>query len=405
MGAHLRLCVGNDTSARGAGRGYPVGMMVDVDETADPARLVADYRPGDFLLAGPSATVHARGCQAVVAETDPDELAGLVTKHLVETGAPVAVGALPFLPGAAPHVVVPRAARRAGPSRAPSTSPLRPAPTGRREVPPGAAYAEAVAAAVRTLRSGSDLRKVVLARTLELDFADPVDLPALLPGLVRANPQGYTFAADLPGTTLVGATPELLLSRADRTVTANPLAGTLRRGADPVADRAAAEALLASAKDLDEHRVVVEAVVETLRPFCTSVSVPPGPELVRTPTVWHLSTRVVGTLADPEVSSLRLAAALHPTPAICGTPTGRARQAIGELEPFDRGFYSGVVGWCDAAGDGEWVVAIRCAEVSGARMRLFAGAGIMPASDPAAELAETSAKFATLLGAFGIDPV
>ncbi|MFC7612770.1 isochorismate synthase [Actinokineospora soli] len=349
--------------------------------------------------------MHARGCQAVVAETDPDELAGRVGKLLLDTGAPLAVGALPFLPGVASHVVIPRSAERAGPAAAPAARTARPVAVGRRPVPAEAEYEAAVAAAVRTLRDGSDLRKVVLARTLELDFAAPVDLPALLPGLVRANPKGYTFAAELPGTTLVGATPELLMSRSGLVVTANPLAGTLPRGADPAADRANAEALLASVKNRDEHAVVVEAVVETLRPFCTSISVPSGPELVETPTVWHLSTRVVGTLADPDVSSLRLAAALHPTPAICGTPTDLARSAIGELEPFDRGFYSGVVGWCDAAGDGEWVVAIRCAEVSGSWMRLFAGAGIMPASDPAAELAETSAKFATLLGAFGIDPV
>ncbi|UVS76851.1 Isochorismate synthase DhbC [Actinokineospora sp. UTMC 2448] len=374
-------------------------------DNSGAASLVAGYRPGDFLLAGPETTVHARGGQAVVAETDADELAGRVAKLLLDTGAPLAVGALPFLPGAASHVVIPESATRAGPAVAPAGAPPRWVPVERRSVPSGSAYEAAVSAAVRTLRNGSELRKVVLARTLELDFAAPVDLPGLLPGLVRANPRGYTFAAELPDTTLVGATPELLLSRRGMTVTANPLAGTLPRGADPAADRANAAALLASAKNLDEHRVVVDAVVETMRPFCTAISVPERPELIRTPTVWHLSTRVTGTLADPDVSSLRLAAALHPTPAICGTPTALARDTIAELEPFDRGFYSGVVGWCDASGDGEWVVAIRCAEVAGSRMRLFAGAGIMPASDPAAELAETSAKFGTLLGAFGIDPV
>ncbi|MGW5054840.1 isochorismate synthase [Actinokineospora sp. NPDC004072] len=311
---------------------------------------------------------------------------------------------MPFLPGVASHVVIPESATKAGPAQAPPGAKRAGVPVARRAVPAEREYEAAVAAAVRALREGDELRKVVLARTMELDFAAPVDLPALLPGLVRANPRGYTFAAELPTTTLVGATPELLLSRSGRTVTANPLAGTLPRGADPVADRANAQALLASAKNLDEHRVVVDAVVETMRPFCTSVAVE-GPDLVETPTVWHLSTRVTGVLADPDVSALRLAAALHPTPAICGTPTATALDTIDALEPFDRGFYSGVVGWCDADGDGEWVVAIRCAEVAGARMRLFAGAGIMPASDPAAELAETSAKFGTLLGAFGIDPV
>ncbi|MFC5287014.1 isochorismate synthase [Actinokineospora guangxiensis] len=375
-----------------------------MDDAPDPAGLVADYRPGDFLLAGPSGTVRAAGAAAVVADPDPDELAGRVAKLLADTGAPLAAGALPFRPDAAPHVVIPDTAVRAGRVRSGRAGRSGLVPVARRPVPAGAAYAEAVATAVRTLRDGSGLRKVVLARALDLDFAAPIDVPALLPGLVAANPNGYTFAVGLPGATLLGATPELLLSRRGRVVAANPLAGTRPRSADPGLDRAAAAGLLASAKDRAEHRVVVDAVAEALRPFCAALTVPAEPELVETPTVWHLSTAITGTVADPEVSSLRLASALHPTPAVCGTPTDSALSVIGGLEPFDRGFYSGAVGWCDAAGDGEWVVAIRCAEAAGARMRLFAGAGIMPASDPAAELAETTAKFATLLGAFGIDP-
>jgi isochorismate synthase len=119
--------------------------------------------------------------------------------------------------------------------------------------------------------------------------------------------------------------------------------------------------------------------------------------------MWHLGTTITGELADPDVSVLRLAAALHPTPAVCGTPTAVARDLVGELEPFDRGYYAGAVGWVDTSGDGEWAVAIRCAEVAARSLRLYAGGGILPASDPEAELAETSAKFQTLLRAMGLD--
>jgi isochorismate synthase len=135
--------------------------------------------------------------------------------------------------------------------------------------------------------------------------------------------------------------------------------------------------------------------------------VPDEPELVRTTAVWHLSTRVTGELRDPGVSALRLASALHPTPAVCGAPAKQARATIEALEPFDRGFYAGAIGWCDAEGDGQWVVGIRCAEltepVTGpSTMTLYSGAGIMPASVPELEVTETSAKFQTLLRAMGL---
>nr|BFE82385.1 hypothetical protein GCM10020093_049860 [Planobispora longispora] len=213
-----------------------------------------------------------------------------------------------------------------------------------------------------------------------------------------------SFAAPLPGgRTLIGASPELLVSRRGRTVISNPLAGSAARSADPAEDRRRAAALAASAKDLHEHRLVVEAVADALAPYCADLDVPNGPELTSTETMWHLSTRVTGVLRDPDTPVLALAAALHPTPAVCGTPRLRARRAIEELEPFDRGFYTGLVGWTDAAGDGEWAVTIRCAEAAGRMLRLYAGAGIVPGSDPDKELAETSAKFRTMLRALGVD--
>lgn len=378
-----------------------------------PLELVRAYRPGGFLLATPTRTVLTAGVVDTIAEQDPDELSMLVTKLLAESGTTVAVGALPYDPVARPHLVLPETVRWAGPPSVPSAGQRRRVPAGTWQggavtpVPAPGEYERAVTRAVSALRRG-DLRKVVLARTLEVATEHPVDVPALLENLVADNADGYTYAVDLPAVgglprTLVGASPELLLSRSGLVVTANPLAGTLARHPDPAQDRAAAAALLASAKDHAEHAVVVEAVVAALRPFCRRVHVAAEPSLVRTPAVWHLSTMITAKLVDPDISALRLACALHPTPAVCGTPLARARQAIAELEPFDRGFYSGAVGWCDASGDGQWVVAIRCAEVVDRSMRLFSGAGIMPASQPSLELAETTAKFRTLLKAMGMD--
>jgi isochorismate synthase len=381
--------------------------VVSPAHAEDPIGLVDHYRPGSFFLATPERALLATGVQDTVTERDPDELATLVTKLLRDSDAPVAVGALPFDSAASPHVVVPKSVRWAGPRRASGTvTPTTPVASGCRvdAVPAPGEYERAVARAVETLSAGGALRKVVLARTLRLDLDEPVDTRALLANLVRDNVSGYTYAVGLPaGGTLVGASPELLLRRTGQLVSANPIAGTLSRDVDPAQDERNAAALRASAKDLAEHQVVVEAVVEALRPFCRKLTVAAEPSLVSTPAVWHLSTSVTGELIDPGVTALRLACALHPTPAVCGTPPDLARATIAELEPFDRGFYAGAVGWCDAAGDGEWAVAIRCAEVDGSALRLYSGAGIMPASQPHLELAETSAKFRTLLRAMGLD--
>jgi isochorismate synthase len=183
---------------------------------------------------------------------------------------------------------------------------------------------------------------------------------------------------------------------------ANPLAGSVPRSADPIEDARRAAALLESPKDLHEHAVVVEAVAAALAPFCDVIEVP-APVVISTATMWHLSTTLTGELRADAPSSLGLALALHPTPAVCGTPTATARAAISAIEPFDRSFFTGIVGWCDARGDGEWVVTIRCAEVVDRSLRLFAGAGVVIGSQPEAELAETAAKFRTMLIAMGLD--
>lgn len=182
----------------------------------------------------------------------------------------------------------------------------------------------------------------------------------------------------------------------------NPLAGSRPRSSDPVEDQRRHDELLTSAKDLHEHAVVVDAVTKALAPYCHTLDVPASPSVIQTETMWHLSTVVKGELTDSNVSSIDLALSLHPTPAVCGTPTADAREAIQAIEPFDRGFFTGMVGWADANGDGDWIVTIRCAEAEGHSLRLFAGAGVVKGSKAEEELAETSAKFNTMLHAMGI---
>ncbi|MGZ4242325.1 MAG: isochorismate synthase, partial [Actinomycetota bacterium] len=194
--------------------------------------------------------------------------------------------------------------------------------------------------------------------------------------------------------------PELLVARTGDRVRARPLAGTAARGRDTASDDAAGRALLASAKDRGEHALVVDAVRAALEPVCARLDMDPAPGLLATSKVWHLATELRGTLAE-RLDALSLAARLHPTPAVCGTPRDAARAAITELEQIERTLYAGLVGWTDATGDGEWAVVLRCAEMQGRIALLFAGAGVVADSDPEAELAETDAKFRSMLEALG----
>ncbi|MBK1785448.1 isochorismate synthase [Prauserella cavernicola] len=375
----------------------------------DAARLLEDYARGDFFLATAHRTILGSGVSHELTGTDETLLAERVRDALADASAPIAAGVLPFdtvAGGGTPgRLVVPESVRFTGAAH-PSVDRLARREVGRpvrvAGVPEGRRHVDAVARAIAALDERG-LRKVVLARAVDLEFADAVEPEAILHNLVKDNATGYTFAAGLPGgRTLVGASPELLLSRQGDRVVSHPHAGSMPRSADPVIDRENGQALLASRKDHIEHAVLAEAVVEALRPYCRKLDAPDLPELVSTPTMWHLGTTVTGELADRDVTALHLAAALHPTPAICGTPTDSARELVTELEPFERGYYAGAVGWVDAEGDGEWAVTIRCAEVAERSLRLYAGGGIVPESDPGAELDETSAKFATLATAMGL---
>ncbi|WP_018788704.1 isochorismate synthase [Micromonospora sp. CNB394] len=375
--------------------------------STDALALLTEYRPETpFFFASPRGTIATEGRYFTV--PDDRDPAGAVRGVLdLAAGdghdAPVVVGAVPFDSHAGPKLSVPRRVHRAGPLPDRIIAPGTPVTAGARtvEVPASAAYVDGVRRAVTRLRAG-ELDKVVLARALDVTTDRAIDIGLLLRHLAARDPGGYTFAVDLAPGTLVGNSPELLVSRRGDLVTANPLAGSLPRSADPIEDFGQAQALLASRKDRREHALVAEAVGEALRPYCTDVEVPAEPSLLRTAAMWHLSSVVRGRVADPAISSLTLGMALHPTPAVCGTPTGDARAAIAEYEDFDRGFYTGMVGWENADGDGEWVIALRCAVTHGRTARLYAGAGIVADSDPDAELAETTAKFRTMLAGLGL---
>ena len=272
------------------------------------------------------------------------------------------------------------------------TSPLTPQTplTWREGSLPGPRWEQAVAEAVAAIRAGS-LRKVVLARDLFATAAEPIDARVLLRRLASRYPDCFTFACD----GMVGATPELLVRRAGRQVSALVLGGTAPRGGNPAQDEALGSELLTSAKNNEEHAYAVASIRDALGPLCDVLDVEGRPGLLKFPNLQHLGTQVSGTLAGTGTpkSALALAAAVHPPAAVCGTPTGAALELIRELEHMDRERYAGPVGWVDADGNGEWGIALRCAQLSGRTARLFAGCGIVAGSEPAAELAETLVKF------------
>jgi menaquinone-specific isochorismate synthase len=249
-------------------------------------------------------------------------------------------------------------------------------------------WEQAVGEAVRRITHSTELHKVVLARDLHASADTQIDPRVLLRWLAPRYPGCFTFACD----GLVGATPELLIRKTGWEVSSLVLAGTTARGATKSEDSDLARVLLGSAKENEEHEYAAASLRNTLSPLCTAMHVAPRPELIRLANVQHLGTWVHGTLSA-ERSALALVAAVHPTAAVGGTPTDAAVEVIRELECMDRERYAGPVGWIDADGDGEWGIALRCAQLSGNRAHLFAGGGIVAGSDPAAELAETESKF------------
>ena len=257
-----------------------------------------------------------------------------------------------------------------------------------------ARWCEAVAAATTRIRAG-DLHKVVLARCVTVRADRDLRVGPVLTQLRRTYPSSLLFSIE----GFVGASPEMLVSRHGDIVRAHPMAGTAPRSGDPEIDARLATALLASTNTRDEHRITIDMVHDTLLPWCSFLDEEAEPSIVAMANVQHLSTRLEGQLSVPAASVLELVGALHPTPAVGGTPRTLALDLIGELEHLDRGRYAGPVGWVDTAGNGVWAVGIRSAELSGPSARVFAGVGVVADSQPATELAETRAKLQAMLGA------
>jgi isochorismate synthase len=400
--------------------------------------LLATYRPGGFFFERAGLGVSTVGiAERLGVEGGPERITILAREveavlHEIRreagTPPPIAVGSIPFDAGWPAHLIVPERAtarRREGethridvfPEGFAPLNPERERWTGRalphdafedihlRPDPEPEEYAAAVREATARIRAGR-LRKVVLARSIVVAADRELDAKQLLWRLRAVDPDCWTFASPelafdagnlVPTGVLVGATPELLVRREGDVVTATPLAGSAPRFGDPAEDRASAERLFASGKDREEHGLVVEDVAAVLAPLCDDLHHPHEPELLGTANVWHLATPFRGRLRASVTSALDLVAALHPTPAVCGTPRETARTVLAELEPLDRGCYAGPIGWVDANGDGEWAIALRCAEITGTTARVFAGAGIVADSDPEQELDETERKFRALL--------
>lgn len=367
----------------------------------------------DLFFAAAGRWLLAQGGQAV--PTQGGTLGERVRQALAATGDPdaVVVGAVPFDVRQPAQLWIPAHCQR-GVLDEPTRLPFATGHGGEvatmragtvRLMPEPAMFEALVQQALGRLEQ-ENLRKLVLARTLSFDLDAPLDQARLLEKLLAQHPQGHVFSVPLDAASgcgvLLGASPELLVRRQGRRITLNPLAGSAARQHDPAQDRCVAEALLRSDKDRREHAIVIEDIVRILQPYCRTLTVPDGPELLATDTLWHLSSVLEGELYDLDMTSLDLALALHPTPAVCGWPTAQAFAAIEDLEPFSRDFYAGFVGWCAASGDGEWAVTLRCGVCHPGQVRLYAGAGVVPGSVPAMERAETGVKFQTMLNGLGV---
>ena len=367
--------------------------------------------------------VAGRGIAAVCGADEVASLLGSITGESAAGAGPVAVGLVPFRPGDPGWFVVPSllvakhadgtatatvisadeahltdAAIAAALAETRATRPPRPAVNAFRvgQTTPVETYLSAVVAARDAVKRG-DLAKVVIARDIEVDADEPIDIHAVLLRLRASFGSSYRYCVG----DMIGASPELLVAVEGRTVRSHPLAGTAPRTGDPATDERLAAELIASTKNQVEHRVVIDMVRDTLLPPCSYLDWEAEPSIVTVANVQHLGTEIEGALSDPAPHVLELVRTLSPTPALGGFPSREAIAFIDEHEPMERGWYGGAVGWVDARGNGQFAVTIRCAHLSAdrRRARLFAGGGIVAESDPLAELAETQAKFQAMLSA------
>jgi len=253
-----------------------------------------------------------------------------------------------------------------------------------------------VSQAISRIQSG-EVEKVVLAREIEVTTDSAIDSRKILKNLAIEYPSTWNFAiADL-----VGATPELLMRLSHGMITSRVLAGTISKTGNDEKDLALAASLARSSKDLEEHEYAVRSVADAIAPFCKSTNVPESPFVLHLANVMHLATDVTGALVETlnKVDSFSVLEKLHPSAAVCGTPTDKANALINEIEGLARGRYAGPIGWVDASGDGELGIALRCGQIQENTIRLYAGCGIVAGSNPERELAESQAKFAPMKSA------
>jgi salicylate biosynthesis isochorismate synthase/menaquinone-specific isochorismate synthase len=458
LSARLALAV---RRSRRSGGEVLATISVTLAADVDPSAVVcASRRPGErwFVFEQPDRgraalaglgevrSLHASGSErfATVADSWRALSAAAVTDPADDPAdaGPVAVGGFAFAPdgGAAPHwhgfepasLTVPEVAlvrserhgqpkvrmtlaalarpddvaeellarleRRVAQLRSRPLPLLDPAPTGRFQVAsamPPEHFEAAVSRAVELITAG-EMQKIVLAREVQVHAPSEYD-PAAVFGVLREEfPSCFVFCVGRGDATLIAASPELLVRREGHRVSTLALAGSTRRSADPAVDAHLGEQLLRDESYREEHAIVARLIERTLRPHAIWVAAAPEPELVRIANIQHLATPIRAQLAAP-MEALELAGLMHPTPAVGGEPLSQAAPLIPALEGLDRGWYSGPVGWTDAAGDGEFCVALRCALLRGGVARCFAGNGIVRDSNPASELAETEIKLQALL--------
>jgi salicylate biosynthesis isochorismate synthase len=447
--------------ARSEGRPTLASATVELPGGADPAAIAcASRRAGEpwFLFEQPDRGRRALACIGEAVELNASgpgrfselarrwrELAGRAVADQPDgpvAAGPVAVGGFAFAPegGSSPHwrgfapaglsvpeVAISRSCRgretlvrltltalvapddtpeqrlqallaRVGELRAAPLPLLDPAPTGRFQVVSVMApehYEQAVGRAVELIRAGR-IEKIVLAREVQVHAPRAYDPPAIFGVLREEFPSCFVFCAGRGDATLIAASPELLIRREGQRASTLALAGSSRRSADPAVDAYLGEQLLRDQSYREEHAIVARRIERTLRPHSVWVAAAREPELARIANIQHLATPIRAQLAAP-IEAIELAGMMHPTPAVGGEPLAAAAPLIPALEGLDRGWYLGPVGWSDAAGDGEFCVALRCALLDGAVARCYAGGGIVRDSVPERELAETEVKLAALL--------
>ncbi|PLP66919.1 isochorismate synthase EntC [Salmonella enterica] len=390
---------------------------MDMSLAEDAQETMATLAPDRFFFMSPYRSFTTSGCFArytepAVAGDSPDSpFQQKLRQQFAEAKSqgianPILVGAIPFDTRQPSSLFIPMAWQSFSRQQKQRTARYFTdhqllTVTARKAIPEQDAF-EAMVARAAMLTATPDVDKVVLSRLIDITTDVAVDSGALLERLVAQNPVSYNFHVPLAdGGVLLGASPELLLRKEGERFSSLPLAGSARRQPDDVLDREAGNRLLASQKDRHEHELVTQAMKQILRDRSTELQLPSSPQLITTPTLWHLGTPFEGK-ANAGENALTLACLLHPTPALSGFPHQVAKKLIAELEPFDRELFGGIVGWCDAEGNGEWVVTIRCAKLHGNQVRLFAGAGIVPASSPVGEWRDTGVPPSSLVDGFGL---